>query len=126
MSKEALRYLNNAKEILAKSPIENNLYIDEKYVKSACGVAYLAVLKAIDESLLKKGLSRKELPKKVEECQKALQKYASVHNGSLIREFGALYDELHIAGYYRGNLKHADTVKSVLKAAKAFIEKIGH
>lgn len=122
--KEPIRYLNNAKEILSKSPIENNLYIDEKYVKSACGVAYLAILKAIDEILLKKGLSKKELPKKVEEYQKALQKYVSIHNGTLLREFGALYDELHIAGYYRGILKHTDTVKSVFKAAKAFIDKM--
>ncbi len=29
---EALRYLKNAKETLGKSSIEDNLYIDEKYV----------------------------------------------------------------------------------------------
>lgn len=121
MHKEAIRYLNNAKELLSKSPIEGNRYADEKYVKSACGVAYLGVLKAVDEFLIKKGVTPKELPKKIEEYQKALQKHMSIHNGKLTKEFDALYKELHIAGYYRGLLTHVDTVKDALKAAKGFI-----
>lgn len=122
---EAIRYLENAKELLSKSPIEDNRYADVKYVRSACGVAYIGVLKAIDEYLLKKGLDRKNLPKKVEEYEKALKKYLSIHNGKLTKEFNTLYDELHIAGYYRGNLHHVDAVKSILKAAKTFVDKIG-
>jgi hypothetical protein len=124
MKKEPVRYLDNAKELLKKSPIEDNRYTDDKYVKSACGVAYLGVLKAIEESLINKGLTRKELPKKVEEYRKALQKYVSIHNGKLLKEFDDLYDELHIAGYYRGMLHRVDVVKAVLKGAKEFIEKI--
>ncbi len=124
MKKEPVRYLDNAKELLRKSPIEDNRYTDDKYVKSACGVAYLGVLKAIEESLINKGLTRKELPKKVEEYRKALQKYVSIHNGKLLKEFDDLYDELHIAGYYRGMLHRVDVVKAVLKGAKEFIEKI--
>src|SRR5208282_2068778 len=119
--KEALRYVQNAKELLSKSPIENNRYTDDKYVKSACGVAYLGVLKSIDEYLLKKGLTKKDLPKKVDEYRKALQKYVAVHNGKLLREFDDIYDELHIAGYYRGILHHVDIVKGALKGAKGFI-----
>lgn len=122
--KEPIRYLENAKELLGKSPIESNRYTDEKYVKSACGVAYLGVLKAIEESLLSKGLTKKELPKKVEEYRKALMKYVSIHNGKLLKEFDDLYDELHIAGYYRGNLHRVEVVKGVLKGAKEFIQKI--
>lgn len=122
--KEPLRYLNNAKEILSKSPIENRYYTDKKYVKSACGIAYLGVLEAINEYLVARGLSKKELPKKVEEYQKALQKYVSAHNGKLAREFDFLYDELHIAGYYRGLLHSTDAVKGAFRLAKAFIEKL--
>lgn len=124
MSKEAMRYISNAKETLTKSPIDGNNYADEKYVKSACGIAYLGVLKAIEEYLLRNGVMRKELPKKVEEIQKALKKYATPHNGKLLKEFDYLYDELHIAGYYRGNLHRVNMVKDALKGAKEFIEKL--
>jgi hypothetical protein len=122
--KEALRYLNNAKEILKKAPIEDNRYADVKYVQEACGTAYLAVLKIIDEYLLKKGLTKKELPRSTDAYRKALQKYLAVHDGKLLREFEALYEALHIAGYYRGNLYFVDMVKDAIKSAKTFIEKI--
>jgi len=42
---EALRYLENARELLKKSPIEGDRYEDMKYVQEAYGTAYLAVLK---------------------------------------------------------------------------------
>jgi len=125
MMKESIRYLNNAKETLIKSPIEDNRYANDKYVKSACGIAYLGVIKAIDELLLKKGLTPKELPKKVEEYEKALRKYASPYNGKLFKAFTDIYEELHIAGYHRGFLHRVDTVKAALKGAEEFIKKLG-
>ena len=124
MNKEALRYLQNAKETLARSPIDENRYVDDKYVKSACGIAYLGVIKAIDEYLLKRGLTKSELPKKVEEYRKSLQKYATPYNGKLLKQFDDLYDELHIAGYYRGNLHRVAIVKEAFKGAKEFIVKL--
>jgi len=39
---EAIRYFNNAKEILSKAKIEDNIYTDSKPVREACGTAYLA------------------------------------------------------------------------------------
>lgn len=122
--KEPLRYLANAKELLNKSPIEGKIYTDVKYVKSACGVAYLGILEAINDVLLQKGYTKKELPKKVEEYEKALKKHISIHNGSLQREFNMLYDTLHIAGYYRGLIYNVDMVKDAMKAAKSFIDKV--
>jgi len=122
--KEALRYLQNAKEILRKAPIEDGRYADVKYVQEACGAAYLAVLKAIDEFLLNKGLSKKELPKSVDAYRMALQKHLTTRDGKLLREFESLYEELHIAGYYRALLVHVNIVKDALKIAKEFIEKI--
>ena len=122
--REALRYLNNAKEILKSIPVEDNTYTDLKPVREAMGMAYLAVLEAINEYLLKKGLTKKELPRSVDAYRKALQKYIAVHNGKLIREFEKLYDALHIAGYYRGLIYDVNMVKDALKAARAFIEKI--
>ena len=122
--KEALRYLNNAKEILKSAPVEDGTYTDVKPVREACGTAYLAILMAVDEYLVKRGMSKKELPRSIDAYRKALQKYLAVHDGKLLREFEALYEALHIAGYYRGNLYLVDMIKDALKAAKAFIEKI--
>lgn len=124
MAKEALRYLQNAREILKKAFIEDNIYIDVKPVREAFGTAYLAVLEAINEALLKKGLKKKELPKSVDGYRRAIRKYLAVHNGKLMREFEMLYDALHIAGYYRGLIYNTDMVKDALKAARVFIEKI--
>ena len=133
--REAIIYFENAKEILSNTPIEDNIYADIKPVQEACSTAYLAVLKAIDEYLLKKGLTKKELPQSIDAYRDALKKHLAVHNGKprktfgllrgkLTKEFEVLYDELHIAGYYRGNLSHTKVVKEVFKSAKEFIEKI--
>jgi hypothetical protein len=122
--KEAIRYLNNARELLKRSSVEDGRYADDKYVKSACGIAYLGVLKAIDDFLLKKGLPKKELPKKVEEYEKALRKHASTYDGKLLKAFSDIYDELHIAGYYRGNLHRVEVVQAALRGAQEFIRKL--
>ena len=123
--REALKYLNNAKEILKSVPVEDNVYTNIKPVREAFGTAYLAVLEVINEFLMvKKGLTKKELPKSVDAYRKVLQEYLAVHNGKLMREFEMLYDALHIAGYYRGLIYDTSMVKEALKAAKTFIEKI--
>lgn len=121
---EAIRYFENAKELLSKSPIEDGTYTDIKYVQEACATAYLAVLKAIDEYLMKRGVTSKDLPQSVEGYRDMLKKYLSIHNGKLTREFDKLYKTLHIAGYYRGLLEDVNMLKDAFKVAKTFIEKI--
>ncbi|BCB95900.1 hypothetical protein JZK55_08220 [Dissulfurispira thermophila] len=121
---EAIRYFENAKELLSKSPIEDDTYTDIKYVQEACGTAYLAVLKAIDEYLIKNGINTRDLPQSVEGYRDMLKKYLSIYNGKLTREFDKLYKMLHIAGYYRGLLEDVNVLKDAFKAAKTFIEKI--
>ncbi len=123
--KESLRYLENAKGLLKKSSVEDDTYLDVKSVREACGTAYLAVLKAIDEYLINKGLDRKELPKSVDGYRAAIKKYLATRDGKLTREFEALYDALHIAGYYRGLLRDVGLVKEAFRVAKRFIDKIG-
>jgi hypothetical protein len=123
--KESLRYLNNAKEILKTVPVEDSTYMEVKPVREAMGTAYLAVLEAINEYLIKRGFTKKELPKSVEGYRRLLQKYVAVRNGKVLREFEKLYDMLHVAGYYRGLLYDRDVVKDALKAAKSFIDKLG-
>jgi hypothetical protein len=116
--------LENARAILRTASIEDNTYTDGKPVQEACGTAYLAVLKAIDEYLVKKGIDEKELPQSVDGYREMLRKYLMIHNGRLLKEFDKLYKLLHIAGYYRGLLEDVTVVKDALKAAKIFIEKI--
>ena len=45
---EALRYMANATDSLKTAGKEANRYKDAKYVKTACGTAYNAVLLALD------------------------------------------------------------------------------
>lgn len=122
--KEALRYLENAKEMLKTVQVEDNTYTDVKPVQEACGTAYLAVLKAIDQYLVKKGVEERELPQSVDGYREMLRKHLMIHNGKLLKEFEKLYKLLHIAGYYRGLLEDVAVVKDAMKAAKSFIEKI--
>ena len=122
--KEALRYLENAKEMLKTVQVEDNTYTDVKPVQEACGTAYLAVLKAIDQYLIKKGVEERELPQSVDGYREMLRKHLMIHNGKLLKEFEKLYKLLHIAGYYRGLLEDVAVVKDAMKAAKTFIEKI--
>lgn len=124
MSSEAIRYLHNAKQILKQASIENDFYSDRKPVREAFSTAYLAILEAINEVLLRKGLTKKDLPKSVDSYRIALQKHVSVHNGKLLREFDMLYDALHIAGYYRGLIYQTAAVKDYFKATQSFIEKL--
>ena len=122
--KEALRYLENAREMLKTVPVEDSTYTDVKPVQEACGTACLAVLKAIDKYLIKKGVEEKELPQSMDGYRDMMRKYPMIHNGKLMKEFEKLYKLLHIAGYYRGLLEDVTVVKDSLKAARIFIEKI--
>lgn len=65
-TKEALRYLFNAKETLKSAPVEDGTYTDIKPVREACGTAYLAILMAIDEHLLQRGIEQDKLPTSVD------------------------------------------------------------
>lgn len=88
--KEALRCLENAKEMLETVQVEDNTYTDVKPVQEACGAAYLAVLKAIDQYLIKKGVGQKELPQSVDGYREMMRKHLTIHNGKLLKEFAKL------------------------------------
>lgn len=104
--------------------IEDDTYLDRKPVQETLGTSYLAVLEAINEGLMKRGVPQWDLPQSMDGYRRALQRHLAVHDGKLLREFNKLYDTLHIAGYYRGLLYDANIVKDALKAARAFIEKV--
>ena len=124
LPREGVRYLANAREILRHIPAEGDVYIDRKPVREAMGTAYLAILEAINEALLRRGLTRKELPRSVEAYRVALQRHFGSHNGKLLREFESLYDLLHLSGYYRVTIYRRKPVKAALDDAQRFIERL--
>lgn len=63
---EALRYMANARETLQKAGKEGSHYKDDKYVKTACGIAYNGVLKALDSYLLLKEAPKQKGRKSIE------------------------------------------------------------
>ncbi|MBM4047674.1 MAG: hypothetical protein FJ279_21420 [Planctomycetes bacterium] len=123
--KEPLRYLRNARQLAASAPTDGRVYTDMKPVREACGTAYLAILEAVDAYLLSQGVAQKELPESVDAYRDALGKRARARNGKLVRDFEALYHSLHIAGYYRADLRHVVLVRDALKLAEDFIKRLG-
>ena len=116
---EAERYLENAKENLAQSPIEYDRYKDKKFVKEGCAMGYLAALSAIDGWLLSTGTAKDKLPTSIEEYEKVTRKIP--HNGKLMSALGTVYENLHILGYYRGGVGVA-MIKEGFSKAKLIID----
>jgi hypothetical protein len=96
--KEAMRYIENAKDTLKLAGKEDNLYVDEKYIKSACGIAYLGVLKALDFLFDFKGVPKKKGRKSIEYYQINL----SHIDKKLLNYLNNVYHVLHLEGYYGG------------------------
>ena len=116
---EAIRYMDNAKETLIKAGKEDDLYKDDKYVKTACGIAYCAVLKALDGYLLLKEVKRQKGRKSIEYYLENISKI----DKKLMQYLNNAYMTLHLDGYYDGNVS-VDTISSGFKSAYLIIDKI--
>ncbi len=99
--KEAMRYVDNARETLKLAGKEDKFYVDEKYVKTACGTAYSGLLKGLDFLFDIKGVPKRKGRKSIEYYKETLGKI----DRKLLRELNAAYELLHLAGYYEGQLK---------------------
>lgn len=100
-AEEAVRYYRNAREILRSVAIRDNRYTDTKYVREACGTAYLAVLAAARSFLLSQGVPFHKLPESYDAYGQALARF-SARNGKTKSEFAEAYAALHLDGYCRG------------------------
>jgi len=97
----AMRYFDNAKKVLSNSSIEGFFYQDEKYVSSACGIAYKGVLVALDCWLT---LKEVEFPKENKK-RKSIHFYRDnlqKHNKKMVDYLNTVYNQLHLSGYYEG------------------------
>ncbi len=116
---EALRYMENAKETLKKAGKDGGQYEDKKYVRTASGTAYNAVLIAIDEYLKRKEGLKFRKPKSIEDYQNRITK----QNKKILDLLNATYDTLHLAGYYHGTTS-VKTITSGFEDAYKIIEYI--
>jgi hypothetical protein len=118
---EANRYMDNAKETLRKAEKrDDGYYSDKKYVRSACGIAYLGVLSAIEAWLTLKGVSTTGKKKK------SIDYYTfnvARLDKKMLDYLNTAYDILHLEGYYRGE-KRVKTIESGFDAAYDIIDKI--
>ena len=111
---EAMRYIYKAEELLKKSPTEDGFYTDLKYLKSAAGTAYAGIEKTAKWYAKLNGIQIKG--KSVEMIKDGLRKI----NMKVLRQFVALYSEIHIAMYYEDNTR-VKFVKDSFDGAKQFI-----
>jgi hypothetical protein len=119
---EAMRYMNNAKEALRKAEKQDDgRYKDEKYVRSACGIAYLGVLVAVDAWLTLKGV---QIPKKRNHTNIDfyLSNVAKL-DMKLLDRLNDAYNVLHLDGYYR-KVKNIKTIEGGFDEAYYIIDKI--
>jgi hypothetical protein len=120
--KEARRYLANAKDILKKVPVENNRYQDDKYVRTAAGIAYLAPLKAIDGYYLGKKRSDDKMPESIEHYREIVRKHHP-NSRRILDLLDTVYENLHILAYYRGGTA-VKMVKEGLDSVKTIIDEM--
>ena len=119
---EVNRYMDNAKDALKKAEKQDDgYYKDRKYVETACGVAYLAVLRAVDAWLF-----IKDVPEPGKKKHKSIDYYmfnVSEIDQKLASILNSAYNILHLGGYYRGELS-VKAIEVGFDAAYKIIEKI--
>jgi hypothetical protein len=96
--KEALRYIDNAKDNLKLAGKDEQFYVDEKYVKTACGTAYSGALIALDHLFDIKKIPTRRRRKSIEYYQKSLAQI----DKKLLKHLNSAYRLLHLDGYYDG------------------------
>ena len=118
--KEAMRYIENARDTLKHAGSEDKFYIDDKYVRTTCGTAYSDMLRALDFLF-----DFKKVPKR--KGRKSLEYYKAVLSGmdkKLLKHLTSGYEILHLYGYYDGGDKIGvieqgfDDSISIIKALK--------
>lgn len=112
-TKEARRYIDNAREILRdKARKEDGYYQDAEYVKMAGNTAYSGILVALDYLLAPKKKGRKDVTWYKEQLASLDKK--------VLGAFVSAYDTLHLSLGYDGN-PSAEVAQAGLKDAETII-----
>ena len=115
--REAMRYLDNAKETLQKARKDGRIYKDKKYVRTAAGTAYSGALLAIDAWLRLKEVTG--LPKGKKKSIEWYRSEIAKRDKKLLADLNVVYDTLHISAYYDGNASSGNMADGL-----AFVEEI--
>jgi hypothetical protein len=116
---EAIRYMDIAKETLQKAERKGKLYEDENYVRTACRIAYNAVLKALDGHLYLKGVGKRKGRKSINYYFEKLAE----QNKEMKPHLHAAYNVLYLDGY-RDGIRDAGIIKRGFDIAYEIISKI--
>ncbi|MDQ1267309.1 MAG: hypothetical protein QG635_2463 [Bacteroidota bacterium] len=114
---EAMRYIENARLYLKQAGNEDNFYIDEKYIKTACGTAYSGMLKALDFLFDIKNIPKRRGRKSIEYYKSELAKI----DKKLLNHLNSGYRFLHLDGYYEGE-KSVKGIEAGFYSAISLIE----
>ncbi len=118
---EARRYLKNARDILStKAGKRGNYYEDPKYVSMACNTAWSGVLIAVCDKMERNKFAG--LPKKGNRLNVDIfRNYLGEKNRSILKDFNAAYNYLHLLGGYDKNL-HVKGTATGLELAEKIID----
>lgn len=119
---EAVRYYRNARQLLGRCKVSQDIYEDIKPVQEAFGTVWLAVDKAIKAALAERGVTEKEIPKSWEALREKVAKNLAIRNGKLMKLVNTTYSMVHLAGYYGGEMRTATAAKSAFDVARRLIE----
>ncbi|MBM2815318.1 MAG: hypothetical protein HW421_2080 [Ignavibacteria bacterium] len=114
--KESMRYIENARATLKLAGREDKYYQDVKYVQTACGTAYLGMLKALDYLFDIKKVPKRRGKKAIEYYQSELSKM----DKKLLNHLNDAYHLLHLEGYY-GGIKNIKVINEGFEIATLVI-----
>jgi len=116
---EALRYIENAKQILREKAGKNGeFYSDPKFVKKACQTAYRGLLIALYGKMKRENNT---LPPRNKMDVDSYRDYITKRNKKILNDFNSAYNYLHLLGGYDGDL-NVNTSKTGIELALKIIE----
>jgi len=119
---EAMRYIDNAKDNLKLAEKNGKFYADDKYVKSACGIAYSGLLRGLDFLFNIRNVQKQRGRKSIEYYRTVL----GTMDKKLLDHLNSGYEILHLYGYYDGGNKVAviaegfDDALSIINTLKPY------
>ncbi|MBM2813478.1 MAG: hypothetical protein HW421_240 [Ignavibacteria bacterium] len=118
-NKEAMSYIGESRKNLQLAGNDGIFYNDEMYVKTACGIAYTGLLKAMDFYFDIKGTPKRRGRKSIEYYQTVLKDM----DKTLLKHLNCAYRILYLNGYYEGETK-IKAIEVGLDSAISIISKL--